>query len=258
MTLLAAARTLDMPSGNVNDFLDWWVVLRSLLDARAVHTAGDVTFTDRDGGSARPAAFVQGRRRSGRAGVLPRRGGLPSPDRGLYDRTKWRKSRPTWMPPSHATTTVTDVLGGRPPPTARRGGTPAAVPGGEPPRPRPCSRTSGSFASPHSRAMGTCRGTWREQDRGARQAHRRRQGHFRPAVAQGLQPRAALVTLLQPDGWDLGHWRRRTFGPARGRGRFSPSSRPARILPRLLGPAGGPRSRPASATSPFTARALCT
>ena len=49
MTLLAAA-TLDMPIGDINDFLDWWVVLRSLLDARAVHTAGDVTFTDRDGG----------------------------------------------------------------------------------------------------------------------------------------------------------------------------------------------------------------
>ena len=49
MTLLAAA-TLDMPSGDINDFLDWWVVLRSLLDVHAVHTAGDVTFTDRDGG----------------------------------------------------------------------------------------------------------------------------------------------------------------------------------------------------------------
>jgi hypothetical protein len=49
MTLLAAG-TLDMPEGELNDFLDWWVVLRSLLDARAVHTAGDVTFIDRDGG----------------------------------------------------------------------------------------------------------------------------------------------------------------------------------------------------------------
>jgi Phytanoyl-CoA dioxygenase (PhyH) len=49
MTLLAAG-TLDMPTGTINDFLDWWVVLRSLLDARAVHSAGDVTFTDRDGG----------------------------------------------------------------------------------------------------------------------------------------------------------------------------------------------------------------
>ncbi len=48
MTLLAAG-TLDMPEGELGDFLDWWVVLRSLLDARAVHTAGDVTFTDRSG-----------------------------------------------------------------------------------------------------------------------------------------------------------------------------------------------------------------
>jgi hypothetical protein len=48
MTLLAAG-TLDMPEGELDDFLDWWVVLRSLLDARAVHMAGDVTFTDRAG-----------------------------------------------------------------------------------------------------------------------------------------------------------------------------------------------------------------
>ena len=50
MTLLAAG-TLDMPEGELGDFLDWWVVLRSLLDARAVHTAGAITFTDRDGGA---------------------------------------------------------------------------------------------------------------------------------------------------------------------------------------------------------------
>jgi hypothetical protein len=48
MTFLAAG-TLDMPEGGLGDFLDWWVVLRSLLDERVVHTAGAVTFTDRDG-----------------------------------------------------------------------------------------------------------------------------------------------------------------------------------------------------------------
>jgi Phytanoyl-CoA dioxygenase (PhyH) len=48
MTLVAAG-TLHMPKGNLGDFLDWWVVLRSLLDARAVHTAGAVDFTDREG-----------------------------------------------------------------------------------------------------------------------------------------------------------------------------------------------------------------
>ena len=48
MTLLAAG-TLTMPRGDLGDFLDWWVVLRSLLDARPVHTAGAVAFLDRDG-----------------------------------------------------------------------------------------------------------------------------------------------------------------------------------------------------------------
>ncbi len=48
MTLLTAG-TLDMPVGNLGDFLDWWVVLRSLIDERAVHTAGAIDFTGPDG-----------------------------------------------------------------------------------------------------------------------------------------------------------------------------------------------------------------
>ena len=40
---------LDMPHGRLEDFLDWWVVLRSLLDSRPVHTTGAVAFVDRDG-----------------------------------------------------------------------------------------------------------------------------------------------------------------------------------------------------------------
>ena len=47
MTLLAAG-SLDMPRGDLGDFLDWWVVLRSLLDARPVHTGGAIDFQDRD------------------------------------------------------------------------------------------------------------------------------------------------------------------------------------------------------------------
>src|SRR5438067_4763703 len=45
------AGELDMPRGRLEDFLDWWVVLRSLLDGRRVHTAGAVTFVERDGRS---------------------------------------------------------------------------------------------------------------------------------------------------------------------------------------------------------------
>jgi hypothetical protein len=40
---------LDMPTGRLEDFLDWAVILRSLLDGQPVHTAGAVTFQDLDG-----------------------------------------------------------------------------------------------------------------------------------------------------------------------------------------------------------------
>jgi hypothetical protein len=48
MTFLTAG-TLRMTRGNLGDFLDWWVVLRGLIDSRRVHTAGDIDFIDRDG-----------------------------------------------------------------------------------------------------------------------------------------------------------------------------------------------------------------
>jgi len=40
---------LDMPAGRLEDLLDWWVILRGLLDARPVHVTGAVTFTGTDG-----------------------------------------------------------------------------------------------------------------------------------------------------------------------------------------------------------------
>jgi hypothetical protein len=48
MTFLTGG-ALDMPRGDLGDFLDWWVVLRSLVDARPVHTRGAIEFADRDG-----------------------------------------------------------------------------------------------------------------------------------------------------------------------------------------------------------------
>jgi hypothetical protein len=48
MTLLTGGR-LRMTQGDLGDFLDWWVILRSLIDGRPIHTHGAVTFTDRDG-----------------------------------------------------------------------------------------------------------------------------------------------------------------------------------------------------------------
>jgi hypothetical protein len=40
---------LEMSRGRLEDFLDWSVILRSILDARPVHTAGSVQFLERDG-----------------------------------------------------------------------------------------------------------------------------------------------------------------------------------------------------------------
>jgi hypothetical protein len=48
MTFLTGG-TLDMTSGNLGDFLDWWVVLRALIDERAAYTRGSIEFRDRNG-----------------------------------------------------------------------------------------------------------------------------------------------------------------------------------------------------------------
>ena len=37
-------RLLDMPEGGLPDFLNWWLVLRAVLDGRRVYARGDVTF----------------------------------------------------------------------------------------------------------------------------------------------------------------------------------------------------------------------
>jgi hypothetical protein len=39
-----STRQLDMPEGNLADFLNWWLVLRSAIDGRRIHAAGDVSF----------------------------------------------------------------------------------------------------------------------------------------------------------------------------------------------------------------------
>jgi len=40
---------LVMPCGGLDEFLDWWVVLRSVLDSRRAHVSGDVAFRSSDG-----------------------------------------------------------------------------------------------------------------------------------------------------------------------------------------------------------------
>jgi hypothetical protein len=48
MTFLTGG-TLDMPSGGLGEFLDWWTVLRAALDTRPLHVEGAVQMRERDG-----------------------------------------------------------------------------------------------------------------------------------------------------------------------------------------------------------------
>jgi hypothetical protein len=48
MTFVTAG-TLDVARGNLGDVLDWWVVLRALVDGREAYTVGSVDFRDRAG-----------------------------------------------------------------------------------------------------------------------------------------------------------------------------------------------------------------
>jgi phytanoyl-CoA dioxygenase PhyH len=48
MTFLSGG-TLDMARGDLGDFLDWWVVLRALIDGRPAYTSRSIEFVDRDG-----------------------------------------------------------------------------------------------------------------------------------------------------------------------------------------------------------------
>ena len=42
---LMSSASLDMPEGGLPDFLNWWLILRSALDGRRIHLAGDVEFS---------------------------------------------------------------------------------------------------------------------------------------------------------------------------------------------------------------------
>lgn len=42
--------TLDTPRGQLGEFLDWWLVLRAVLDQRPIHMPGAVDFKDINGG----------------------------------------------------------------------------------------------------------------------------------------------------------------------------------------------------------------
>jgi hypothetical protein len=74
---------LDMPKGRLEHFLDWWVVLRSLLDGRSVHVPGSVEFHDPAGDPLDLRRAFPHRRRLRGDLPLPGRGRLRPPRVGL-------------------------------------------------------------------------------------------------------------------------------------------------------------------------------
>lgn len=40
---------LDMPRGHVGHFMDWWLLLRAIIDQRPLHVAGMISLTERNG-----------------------------------------------------------------------------------------------------------------------------------------------------------------------------------------------------------------
>jgi hypothetical protein len=44
-----AGGNLDIPRGELGEFMDWWLVLRALLDRRMIHMPGAVSFEDAEG-----------------------------------------------------------------------------------------------------------------------------------------------------------------------------------------------------------------
>ena len=85
MTLLTAG-TLRMERGNLGHFLDWWVVLRSLIDGVPIHTAGSIAFRDRQGEPLDLHTIVRARRRPRGRGPLSGGSRLSPPDRRLQRR----------------------------------------------------------------------------------------------------------------------------------------------------------------------------
>ena len=243
MTLLTAG-TLRMERGNLGHFLDWWVVLRSLIDGVPVHTAGSVAFHDRHGDPLDlHRSFALDDDPDDVAHFLSEAGYLhltdvfteeemaavsadidsaapgydPDDGRSWWARTAAGDHRPVrfqWFQEHSPTTTALldddRFLRGRP--------------------------------VDHRRLRGADR---RQSGRGLGEAHRCRRGHLRPALAQGLQSREALVPVLWADRWYFGDGRRRAIGSARRRRRLPPCSRPARVCPAQLGTARDrPRDRP--------------
>ena len=230
MTFLTGG-TLDMPRGNLGNFLDWWVVLRSLIDARPVHTAGAVdvpaTATARRStctARSRPTTTTPTSRTSSReAGFLHLRGWFDADDDGRDLAPTWTARCPTYARDDGrswwAKTADGDDRCVRMQSFQEHSATTCAS----------CSRANGSCASAGSPTTTTVL------------AHRgnRIEALVKPiGVVEGISDVPwhkdcslghALVPLLRPHRRHLGDRRRRALGSAARRRGLAPRARAARV-----------------------------
>jgi hypothetical protein len=232
MTFLTGGR-LEMTRGNLGNFLDWWVVLRSLIDARPVHARGDVAFRDSDGApldlhrafgpeddDADIAHFLA------EAGFLHLRGWF-DPEQ-MRDQHRHGRRAPRYVRDDGNSWWART-------PTARSLRAHAFVPAHSP-------ATQSLLASDRYRRIGGLtaddyRMRERQPDRSVGEAIGVVEGISDVPRHTGLLARDALVSLLRPHRRHIGHRRRRTLGPVARRRRVTPRARATRVRPLRVGPA---------------------
>ena len=214
--------SLDQPVGRFDALLDWWLLLRGALDARAPHTRGAIDLVDADGA---PLAldrsfavdasldemgdFLQ------RAGYLHITGVFDEGEMAAVSRdmdaaapTYSRGDGRSWWAKNRAGDDLLvrmQYFDQVSPAVERLVGDDRL------------QRLAGLTGDDH--VYGSDEG---QPHRGAVQAVRRGRGDLRPAVAQGLRARSSQLRLQQHDRRHLGERRRRGVGPAAHRRRFAP------------------------------------
>ena len=95
--------TLDQPVGRFDALLDWWLLLRGALDARAPHVPGAIDLVDADGAPLALDRSFPADAPLDEMGDFLQRAGLP-PHRGrVRPRTRWPRCRSTWTAPRRCT-----------------------------------------------------------------------------------------------------------------------------------------------------------
>ena len=104
--------TLDQPVGRFDALLDWWLLLRGALDARAPHTSGSIALVDADGVPLALRPQLPGRCPPRRDGRLPPPRRVP-PHRGrVLGRRDGRGVARHGRAPRRRTRPTTDARGG--------------------------------------------------------------------------------------------------------------------------------------------------